>query len=190
MQDSVKDALRANWRLFLFEGVAIIILGIFAVAAPGVATIAADLYVGWLFLIAGIAGLIAVFSVRDVPAFLWMLLTAALSVFVGILLLWKPAEGAASLTAILTAFFIAEGIFQIVGSFAYRDVIPGSWGWMIVSGVSDLIVAAVIISSWPVSANWALGLFAGINLITSGWAIVAMAIEARSFARTALGITA
>jgi uncharacterized membrane protein HdeD (DUF308 family) len=190
MQDALRDALRAHWRLFLFQGVVMIILGILAVAAPIMATIAVDIYVGWLFLFSGIVGLVATFSARDVPAFLWTLLTAALSMAVGVLLIWKPVEGAVSLTMVLTAFFIAEGIFQIVGSFTYRDVIPGSWGWMLVSGISDLVLAAVIIMSWPVSAAWALGLLVAINLLTSGWAIVITAIEARSVARTVAGAAA
>jgi len=60
---------------------------------------------------------------------------------------------------------------------------PGSWGWMCVSGICDLLLAAVLIAYWPVSASWALGLIVGINLITSGVAIVTVAIEARNFAQ-------
>ena len=79
MQDALKDALKTNWKLFLFQGIVMVILGILAVAWPAVATIAVDLYVGWLFLISGMVGLVAMFSVRDFPAFLWTLLTAALA---------------------------------------------------------------------------------------------------------------
>jgi len=184
MQDALKDALRAHWKLFLFQGVVMIILGILAIVEPVIATIAVDIYVGWLFLLSGIMGLVALFSARDVPAFLWMLITAALSMVVGVLLIWKPAEGALSLTMVLTAFFIAEGIFQIAGSFAYREAIPGSWGWMLASGICDLILAVIIIMSLPLSAGWTLGILVGINLMTSGWAIVITAIEGRSIART------
>ena len=183
MQDALKDALKTNWKLFLFQGIVMVVLGILAVAWPAVATIAVDLYVGWLFLISGMVGLVAMFAVRDFPAFLWTLLTAALAMAAGVLLIWKPEQGAVSLTIVLTALFIAEGIFQIVGSFAYRDVMPGSWGWMSVSGICDLLLAAVLIAYWPVSASWALGLIVGINLITSGVAIVTVAIEARNFAQ-------
>lgn len=183
MQDALKDALKTNWKLFLFQGIVMLILGILAVAWPAVATIAVDLYVGWLFLISGMVGLVAMFSVRDFPAFLWTLLTAALAMAAGVLLIWKPEQGAVSLTIVLTALFIAEGIFQIVGSFAYRDVMPGSWVWMCVSGICDLLLAAVLIAYWPVSASWALGVIVGINLITSGVAIVTAAIEARNFAQ-------
>jgi uncharacterized membrane protein HdeD (DUF308 family) len=184
MQDALKDALKTHWKLFLFQGVVMVILGILAVAWPAVATLAVDIYIGWLFLISGIVGLVAMFSARDVPAFLWTLLTAALAMAVGVLLIWKPAEGAESLTIVLTAFFIAEGVFQIAGSFAYRDAMPGSWGWMLASGISDLILAGLLIMYWPVSAAWALGLLVGVNLITSGVAIVVTAIEARNLVQT------
>jgi len=184
MQDALKDALKTHWKLFLFQGVVMVILGILAVAWPAVATLAVDIYIGWLFLISGTVGLVAMFSARDVPAFLWTLLTAALAMAVGVLLIWKPAEGAESLTIVLTAFFIAEGVFQIAGSFAYRDAMPGSWGWMLASGISDLILAGLFIVYWPVSAAWALGLLVGVNLITSGVAIVVTAIEARNLVQT------
>jgi uncharacterized membrane protein HdeD (DUF308 family) len=184
MQDALKDALKTHWKLFLFQGVVMVILGILAVAWPAVATLAVDIYIGWLFLISGTVGLVAMFSARDVPAFLWTLLTAALAMAVGVLLIWKPAEGAESLTIVLTAFFIAEGVFQIAGSSAYRDAMPGSWGWMLASGISDLILAGLLIMYWPVSAAWALGLLVGVNLITSGVAIVVTAIEARNLAQT------
>lgn len=190
MQNALSEAVRAHWKLFLFQGIVMLILGVLAIAEPVLATVAVDIYIGWLFLISGIVGLIAMFSARDVPAFLWTLLTAALAMAVGVMLIWKPVEGAVSLTAVLTALFIAEGIFQIVGSFTYRDVIPSSWGWMLASGIADLLLAAIIIYSWPVSAVWTIGLIVGINLITSGSAIVFMAIEARSVAGTLTKATA
>jgi len=184
MQNAVGDALRAHWRLFLAQGVVMVILGGLAVAWPALSTVAVDIYIGWLFLISGVVGLIAMFSARDVPAFLWTLLTAALSMAVGIMLLWKPNAGVISLTIVLTAFFIAEGIFQIVASLLYRDVLPGSWGWMVASGICDLILAAVIIYGWPNTADWTLGLLVGISLITSGIAIIVVAIEGRNFVRS------
>jgi len=49
-----------------------------------------------------------------------------------------------------------------------------------VSGVADLLLAAIIIFGWPTTAFWALGLVVGINLITSGWAIVMAAYAGRS----------
>jgi uncharacterized membrane protein HdeD (DUF308 family) len=92
MQLTVIETLRAHWRLFVFQGAAMIILGLLAIAAPMIATLAVDIYLGWLFLLSGVVGLIAMFSSRNVGGFLWALVTALLSIVVGALLLWKPAE--------------------------------------------------------------------------------------------------
>ena len=122
-----------------------------------ISTLAVDIYVGWLFLLSGIVGIASMFLAQNVQAFLWSLLTAALSLFVGIVLLWHPVEGAVSLTLVLIAFFIVEGVFQIVASLSYRDVFPGQWGWMLASGIVDLLLAGLIIKGWPSTAAWALG---------------------------------
>jgi uncharacterized membrane protein HdeD (DUF308 family) len=189
VQRAVRDALHAHWVLFLTQGVIMVMLGAVAFVAPTVATIAVDIFVGWLFLISGIFGLAALFAVRTVPGFIWTLITAALSVIVGALLIWKPVEGTFSLTLVLTAFFIVEGIFQIVASFTSRDAIPGSWGWMLASGLADLVLAAIIIAGWPLSAGWVLGLIVGVNLVTSGLAVVMVAIAGRKVVQTAVGVT-
>ncbi|HXZ00526.1 MAG TPA: DUF308 domain-containing protein, partial [Stellaceae bacterium] len=124
-----------------------------------------------------------IFSAHDIPAFLWTLVTAALSLAVGVLLIWRPAAGEMSLTLLLIAFFVAEGVFQIVTSVAYRDIMAGTWGWMLASGISDLALAVIIIIGWPISAAWAIGVIVGVNLITSGWGIVMVAVAGRKFAQ-------
>jgi uncharacterized membrane protein HdeD (DUF308 family) len=184
MQRAIGDTLRAHWRLYVLQGVLMIVLGVLAVAAPAFATLTVDIYVGWLFLISGVLGLIAMFSARNVPGFLWTLVTALLSIIVGGVLLWKPAEGAVSLTIVLTAFFIVEGIFQAVAAFTYRDAMPSSWGWLLASGLADLALAAIIIAGWPGTAAWVLGLLVGVNLLTTGWAVVMVALGARDIARS------
>ena len=185
MQCIIKDALGVQWRLFLFEGAILIILGMLAIAAPAEATLAVDIFIGWLLLIAGIVGFLTVFSTRDIASFLWSLIPAApLSIVVGALLLLKPDQGALSLTILLIAFFIVEAVFQIVRSIDYRDAIGGSWGWILVSGICDLVLAAIIMFGWPITGGWALGFLVGMNLITSGGAIVMAALAGRDFAET------
>ena len=123
-------------------------------------------------------------TIIDKTAFFWILLTSALSLAVGILLIWKPDEGTVSLTLVLTAFFIAEGAFQVGTSISYRDVLPGSWGSLLASGITDLVLAGLIICFWPQSASWTLGLTVGINLITTGLAILMTAIEVRNVGKS------
>lgn len=183
-QDALRTAMRENWKWFMFQGIVMLILGCLAVAEPVIASVAVDIFVGWLFLFSGLLGLVTMFSARDASAFFWMLLTAALSLAVGIMLIWKPAEGTVSLTVVLTAFFIAEGAFQIASTLSYRNVMPNSWGWLLASGLADLLLAGLIIYAWPESATWTLGLIVGINLITTGMAIVMTAMEVRNDAKS------
>jgi uncharacterized membrane protein HdeD (DUF308 family) len=186
LQRTISETIRAHWRLYVFQGVAMIILGVLAIAEPVFATIAVDIYVGWLFIISGALALVAMFSTRTVPGFLWTFVTGALSIVVGAVLLWKPAEGALSLTIVLTAFFLVEGAFKAAASLIYRDAMPGSWGWMLVSGLADLALAAMIILGWPGSGAWVPGLLVGVNLLTSGWAVVMVALGVRDMARSAM----
>jgi len=189
-QNAIRTTMRENWKWFVFQGIVMLILGCLAVAEPVIASVAVDIYIGWLFLFGGVLGLVAMFSARDASAFFWMLLTAALSLAVGIMLIWKPAEGTVSLTMVLTAFFIAEGAFQIAASFSYRDIMPGSWGWLLASGISDLVLAGFIIYFWPDSASWTLGLIVGINLITTGLGILMTAIEVSKVGKSLKQFTA
>jgi uncharacterized membrane protein HdeD (DUF308 family) len=47
------------------------------------------------------------------------------------------------------------------------------------------VLAAIIISGWPGTVDWTLGLLTGVSLLTSGWAIVMVAMSARRLAEDA-----
>jgi len=180
---AVTETIRLHWLLFLAQGIAMMVLGALAVIWPQISTLAIEFYVGWMFLISGVIGLFTMFVASDAAAIVWSLLTAALSLFVGVLLLWHPVEGAVSLTLVLISFFMTEGIFQIAAAIRYREAFPDSWGWLLMSGLADLALAAMLIWGWPSAATSALGLIAGVSLITSGLAIVMVAAAARNMVR-------
>jgi uncharacterized membrane protein HdeD (DUF308 family) len=182
MHRGVRDVVKANSGLFVAQGVILTVLGFAAVIWPQISSLAVDVYAGWLFLFSGITGLVMMFFAPSVGGFLWTLLTSALALFAGALLLWHPVEGVVSLTLVLVAFFIAEGLFQVAAGFTYRSAFPDSWAWMLMSGVVDLLLAGIIITGWPGSASWALGIVVGANLISSGVATLMLALAAREVA--------
>jgi uncharacterized membrane protein HdeD (DUF308 family) len=175
----VRDAVRRHWGLFLVQGLVMLVLGLLALARPMIATIAVELFAAWLFLIGGIVGLAGVFTAWKTPGFAWALIRAVLAILIGVLLLWRPIAGVLTLTLLLAAFFAAEGIAYIIASISQRAALPGSWLWVLLSGVIDLILAAIIISGWPGTAAWVLGLMVGINLLMSGVALVVTALACR-----------
>ena len=183
MHGVMNEALGIHWRLLLIQGLITTVLGVVAIAWPMAATIAVGIFFGWLFLICGIVGLVAIVSTKKIAAFPWNLVTAALTIVIGILLLWRPVEGALSLTILLTVLFFVEGVFQIATSIAYRHVVRDTWGWLLASGVADLALVAIIVLGWPMTASWSLGLLVGVNLITSGLAIIVVAFAGRRITR-------
>jgi len=113
------------------------------------------------------------------PGFWWSLISAALALAAGIILIIQPVAGTLTLTLVVSAYFIAEGITTIMCALAHRRELSGRWGWLLVSGIVDLIVAALIIAGLPGSAAWAIGLLVGINLVFGGTSLIGMALAAR-----------
>jgi len=179
MQRALANAIHEHWGLFLTEGIILVVLGVIAILVPVLATITVTILIGWLFLISGIVGLVTTFMMRQAPGFWWSLLSGILGVAAGIVLLLWPISGALSLTLLLSAFFIIEGVASIMYAIDHRNQLTGRWGWMLVSGIVDLILAAIIIVGLPETAAWALGLLVGINMLFGGTALIGMAFAAR-----------
>ena len=184
--DQVKDlrarfasALREHWALFLAEGIVLVILGILAVLAPVVASLAATVFFGWILLLSGIMGLVTTFRARHAPGFWWSLVSALLGIVAGGLLLVWPLQGTLSLTAVLIAFLLIEGGVSIMYALEHRTGLSGRWGWMLASGILDLVLGVLLLLGLPGTALWALGLLLGLNLLFGGWALIVMALHAR-----------
>jgi uncharacterized membrane protein HdeD (DUF308 family) len=176
----MRSIVSKNWKLFLAEGIVLVLLGIGAVLVPPIAGLAITLLLGWLFLIGGIFGLIVTYYARELPGFWWSLISAALSVLAGLVLIARPMEGLLTLTVVLTAFFIMEGIASIMFALDHKRRLSGRWGWLAAAGVFDLLIAAMIFAGLPGSAAWAIGLLVGINLAFGGSTLIGMALAAKS----------
>jgi uncharacterized membrane protein HdeD (DUF308 family) len=121
---------------------------------------------------------VTTFAMRHGPGFWWSLLSAMLGIAVGGILLLQPELGMVTLTFVLIAFLIMEGILTIFYSLDHRRELSGCWAWMFGSGVVDLVLAAIIITGLPLTAAWAMGVIVGINLVFGGVALISMALSA------------
>ena len=180
LQSKMSAAVREHWKAFLFEGILLAILGLAAMILPPLASLAVTIFLGWMFLVGGAAGLIFTFWARQMPGFWWSLLSAALALLAGIVLLAQPAQGTLTLTIVVGAYFLAEGVVTIMYALEHRRELSERWSWMLIAGLMDIIIAGVIIAGLPGSAVWAIGLLAGINLLFGGVALIVMALAARN----------
>jgi uncharacterized membrane protein HdeD (DUF308 family) len=179
-----------HWRAFLIEGIALFILGLLAIVIPNVATLAVEVFIGWILLLSGVVGLISTFRMRSAPGFGWSLLSAVIAIAAGVILLAWPLSGVLSLTLILTAFLTIEGVASIMMALTHRHGFSARWALLLVSGLVDLFLAALILLGLPGTAAWAIGLLVGINLVFGGSALISMALQARSLAPPAPGASA
>ena len=115
---------------------------------------------------------------RNAPGFWWSLLSAVLALGAGLVLLAWPVSGAVSLTLVLIVFFVIEGVASIMLALEHRE--SGRWGWLLASGIVDLVLAGLILVGLPGTAAWALGLLVGINMMFGGASLIAMALHARA----------
>jgi uncharacterized membrane protein HdeD (DUF308 family) len=182
IQQAVSKTLHLHWKMYLAEGIVLILLGAIAIVIPPLATLAVTIFLGWLFLISGIVGLATSFWMRHAPGFLWSLISALLGVVVGVLLIGSPLSGAFSLTLVLIAFFVIEGVVSIMFALDHKRELSGRWGWMLFSGIVDLALSVMIFAGLPSTATWAIGLLVGINMIFGGAALIGMALHARDAA--------
>jgi uncharacterized membrane protein HdeD (DUF308 family) len=180
LQSKMNAAVKAHWKAFLFEGIVLAILGVAAMIVPPLASLAVTIFLGWMFLIGGIAGLFATFWARQMPGFWWSLFSAALAVLAGGLLLTRPMQGILTLTIVVGAYFLAEGVVTIMYALEHRRKLSERWSWLLVSGLLDILISFLIIAGLPGSAEWAIGLLVGINLVLGGVSLVAMALAARN----------
>jgi uncharacterized membrane protein HdeD (DUF308 family) len=172
------STIHAHWKLFLAQGIVMMVLGLLAIAEPNVATLAIGIFVGWLFFVGGIFRALSVWQSRRMPGFGWAMLTAVLAIVLGVILIIRPLAGVLTLTMVLIAFFIVEGVASIIGAIQHRRHLR-SWGWVLFSGIVDLLLAALIWLGWPSSADWAIGLLVGVNMLFFGLSLVMTALAAR-----------
>lgn len=167
----------SNWILWLVIGVIALVGGIFALLNPLAATLAAEQLAGWLFLVVGILQVIAGFREEGWGAKLWVLLLGILAIVLGVALLANPLAGILALTTVAAILFFAGGLTKIVLAFSLED---RSYFWLILlSGAVSVILAVMIFANFPQSAAVLLGVLLGIDLISNGAAVIAMAFALR-----------
>ena len=179
LQSVMSRTVKTHWKAFLFEGILLAVLGVGALILPPLASLAIAIFLGWMFLISGIGGLIVTYWARNTPGFWWSLISAALAVLTGMLLLARPMQAVLTLTIVLGAYFLAEGVATIMYALEHRREPSSRWSWLLISGLVDIAISFMVITGLPSSAEWAIGILVGINLLFGGASLIGMALAAR-----------
>lgn len=162
-----------NWGWFLAFGIILVFLGIAAVVRAVRATVASMVFFGWLLIFSGIIEFVHAFMVGKWAGFFLHLLVALLCGTAGALMVLRPVISAEAVIFAMAIFFMVGGLYQLFACLWCH--LPG-WGWGAANGVVSTVLGVLLLTQWPVSGLWVVGLFVGIDLILYGAAWIAMAL--------------
>jgi uncharacterized membrane protein HdeD (DUF308 family) len=173
---AVQAVVAENRTWFMLLGLLLVFLGLAAIAFPFVTTIAAKTFLGWLFLIGGIVQIVHAFSTQKWSQFFLNVLIGAIYIIAGGWLAFFPLTGIIALTAFLAGMFVVQGVIEF--SMAFRMRPQAGWVWMLISGIIAVVAGFLIFQRLPSSAVWAIGLLVGVNMVSSGFAYLFLALAA------------
>jgi uncharacterized membrane protein HdeD (DUF308 family) len=179
----ITETVREKWGWFLALGVVLIIGGALALLMPVASTIATSLVLGAVLFVAGIMQIFHAFQVKSWGGFFWDLIVGVVQVVGGALVYLNPFAGAITLTILIAAVFLAQGITQVLLAFKVRP--HDGWGWLLASGLLALAVGAILMMKFPVSSLTAPGTLAGISILFTGVTYIMIALAARRMVTTA-----
>jgi len=177
------SSIKRNAGLGIALGVVIAIAGVLAIISPFVAGLSVTIAVGVLLIVSGVSRLFLAFKMGSFGQGLLMFLLGVVAVIAGGYLIARPGMGLATLTLFLAAYFLVDGVFEIIWAFRLRPI--KGWGWQLFSGIATLILGVMIWRQFPESALWAVGLLVGIHMIFSGSSITSVCGATRSAAKDA-----
>ncbi|PWU05634.1 MAG: hypothetical protein C5B47_08770 [Verrucomicrobia bacterium] len=160
--------MRSMW--LTISGLLYFLSGLAALIFPEFASVAIVQIISFLLIITGVASLVAAISGNYDNHRLMHGLLAFLRIAVGILILKKIIVGLELFTIILAAFFLIEGIFEIVTSVKLKN--HKYWSWLLFNGIMALALGVIIFVQYPIAASWVIGLLYGVNAIFGGTALL------------------
>lgn len=178
LRANAEEELHRKWGWYLAFGILMVALGGYCIYAETAATLASVLVLGGVLIASGAAYVVALFMVRpNLGHALVMLLTAALNVIVGLMLLQHPELGALALTLFIATLLIVGGAFRLFSSLSLQ--LPG-YGWAAFSSAFSILLGVLLWAQWPVSAFWFIGFAVGVSFLFDGFSWCSLGLKFKS----------
>ena len=159
----------ATWSLAV--GGVLAVLGGLAIAAPWTAATVVDAVCGMTLIAGGVSQVGMSFGTWTWRGFWLTLLCGALSIVAGTAMLAIPVEGIHALVTFLGVVILFEAAAKLAASFSVPRDFP--WGWLLVDGFVTALLGGFLLVSSREQAGLFLGVIVGINLLSSGIALLA-----------------
>lgn len=171
------NRLKNNWHWYLGLGITLTILGTLAILFSYFTTLFSIIYVGIFLLTLGIFEAIKSFKVHPFKQFLLHVFLGIICIFTGLSLIFYPEVSALNITLFLALLFIISGTFSIIFALTSNVAHPT---WVLINGILNVLLGAIIWYQWPLSGFWVIGMFVGINMVFTGWGWIMLALELKN----------
>lgn len=169
-EDAAQETFERMRKGMFWAGVVMIVLGVAALAVPWITSLVVSVFIGWLLAMAGVASLLGSAALRGTGLFAWQALAGLATLVAGLLLLIYPAQGLVALTALVALVLLLTGVAQ--GAFAFwMRPLPG-WIWGLLSAAVSVVLGIVILATLPEASAVVLGLFVGVDFLSTGLALL------------------
>ncbi|MGF1497515.1 MAG: HdeD family acid-resistance protein [Elainellaceae cyanobacterium] len=166
----------------------ITVLGALMIVAGGAATVlplfaprAIATILAWIFLIAGVIRITQAFQAPEEQDFGLELATGILYLVAAVLIFAPVLSNVLTLPVLLAITLMLEGILEIFLALRFRAGTTRIW--IIVSGISSLVLGILIGAGLTLGVVWLMGLLVGLSLAMTGIWFIVLARSLRSESR-------
>lgn len=170
--------LSANWAWLLALGIMFVVLGTFGIGMASIVTLGSVVFFGVMLLVGGAAQLVQAFKCSGWKAIVWQILIGVLYLVAGVEVITNPVGASVILTLLLGATIGAVGAARIVLAINHRGT--AGWTWTLIGGAVTVLLSFMILSQWPVSGMWVIGLLISVEMIVNGWSAIVLALAAKN----------
>jgi len=169
-----QETARQKFNLSLIKntkmvGIVMIVIGVLGILVPNLIGIAFNTFVGGIFLLAAFALAFNAWHTKKQNMSLWFkpfVLTAlALIIFI------HPAIILGVLGLLIAIYFLISGFTSMVLSFELQS---SAKAFSLFNGVISFVLGIIVLTNWPFSSAWVIGLIIGISFLFDGIALLSI----------------
>lgn len=165
-----KEDFAKNKRRFYLVGAIMLVLGFVSLSMPLLASFAVETMIGCLLIAAGLGSAFGAFgAVRSGDSPWQQAFMAVISIAAGVIFLTHPLAGVMTLSMLLSAYFLIDGVTKVVEYFRIREI--GGSLWILLSGLLGVALAFMMWNNVITGASM-IGIMLGVDLVFSGFSFI------------------
>lgn len=169
--------LHRSWGWIFGLGVLFLLLGFVGLGMVVGLTLVSMYFFSALLFISGITHAVDVFKHHAWRGIIGQALIAVLYIAGACVVFYDPFLASTLITGLLAGVLLVIGATRIIMAFALRGA--KGWAWLLLAGITAIILGILIIIQWPISGLWVIGMFIAIDMIVNGWTYIFIGLSLR-----------